>query len=340
MNLHSIARARHTTLVIALLIPFVLILVGCGAPAQSSTPATKRPIHVQLAWVHSIEYSGFYTAQDQGYYDTANLDVSLDVLGQTSPIDQVVMGKAQFGITSADNVLLARAASKPIVAIATIYQRSPVAFISLAKNSITKPQDFIDKTVIVDLKGTTGIIYRALLASLSINEAQVKTQPRVDYTNDALVNGQADVIDAFINNQPVQLKQQGYDINVVLPSDYGIDLYANVIFTTEEMITTQPDVVEAFVRATTLGMQRAIQDPEAATRLTLVRGTDLNPTAEATSMGLALPLMNPAGSRPGMMTAENWQTAYQMLHDQGLIAKQLDVQQAYTLTFLDKVYGK
>lgn len=340
MTLHAIARARHTILMIALSITFILTLVGCGTPAQSSIPAAKRPIHVQLAWVHTIEYSSFYTAQDQGYYDAANLDVSLDVLGQTLPIDQVVLGKAQFGMTSADNVLLARAAGKPVVAIATIYQRSPVAFVSLAKNHITKPQDFINKKVIVDLKGTTGIIYRALLASLSINEAQVKTQPRVDYTNDALVNGQADVIDAFINNQPVQLKQQGYDINVILPSDYGIDLYANVIFTTEEMIKTQPDVVEAFVRATTLGMQRAIQDPDAATKLTLARGTDLNPTSEATSMRLALPLMNPAGSRPGMMTAANWQTAYQILHDQGLLTQQLDVQQAYTLTFLDKVYGK
>jgi NitT/TauT family transport system substrate-binding protein len=268
MSLHSLVRARHTTLLITSLIFLFLTLAGCGTSAQSSTPAAKRQIHVQLAWVHSIEYSGFYTAQDQGYFNAANLAVSLDVLGQTSPIDQVVTGKAQFGITSADNVLLARAAGKPVVAIATIYQRSPVAFVSLTKSSITKPQDFINKTVIVDLKGTTGIIYRALLASQSINEARVKTQPRADYTNDALLNGQADVIDAFINNQPVQLKQQGYDINVVLPSDYGIDLYANVIFATEEMIKTQPDVVEAFVRATTLGMQRAIQDPEAATRLT------------------------------------------------------------------------
>jgi NitT/TauT family transport system substrate-binding protein len=340
MKLHSITSARRTTLLITLSITFILTLVGCGTTAQTSTPAAKRPIHVQLAWLHTIEYSGFYTAQDQGYYDAANLDVSLDVLGQTSPIDQVVMGKAQFGLASADNVLLARAAGKPVVAIATIYQRSPIAFVSLAKNDIINPQDFINKTVVVDLKGTTGIIYRALLASQSIDEAQVKTQPRADYTNDALLNGQADVIDAFINNQPVQLKQQGYDINVLLPSDYGIDLYANVIFTTEEMIKTQPDMVEAFVRATTLGMQHAIQDPEAATRLTLARGTDLNPTAEATSMRLALPLMNPAGSRPGMMTAQNWQTAYQILRDQGLLVQQLNVQQAYTLTFLDKVYGQ
>jgi len=335
---HSTARRHRITLMAV--VSIVFILAGCGATAQTPTPTAKRPIHVQLAWIHTIEYAGFYTAQDQGYYDAANLDVSLDVLGQTSPIDQVVSGKAQFGLSSADNLLLARAAGKPVVAIATIYQRSPVAFVSLAKNNITKPQDFINKKVVVDLKGTTGIIYRALLASESVDEAQVKTQPRVDYTNDALLNGQADVIDAFINNQPVQLKQQGYNLNVLLPSDYGIDLYANVIFTTEDMIKTQPDLVEAFVRATTHGMQRAIEDPEAATRLTVARGTNLNPTSEAESMRLALPLMNPAGSRPGMMTAESWRTAYRILHEQGLLTQQLDVDQAYTLTFLDKAYAK
>lgn len=340
MKLRPTTLAHRIPLLAALCVTLILTLAGCGATAQTPTPAAKRPIHVQLAWVHTIEYSGFYTAQDQGYYDEANLDVSLDVLGQTSPIDQVVAGNAQFGMSSADNVLLARAAGKPVVAIATIYQRSPVAFVSLAKSHITKPQDFIDKTVVVDLKGTTGIIYRALLASQSINEARVKTQPRVDYTNDALLKGQADVMDAFVNNQPVQLKKQGQDINVLLPSDYGIDLYANVIFTTEEMIKTQPDVVEAFVRATTRGMERAIQDPEAATRLTLARGNNLDAASEAESMRLAVPLMNPAGSRPGMMTAQSWQTAYQILHDQGLLEQQLDVQQAYTLAFLNKAYGQ
>jgi NitT/TauT family transport system substrate-binding protein len=340
MRLHSTALAHRITLLAALSITFILSLAGCGTAAQTSQPSEKRSVHVQLAWIHTIEYSTFYTAQDQGYYEAANLDVTLDVLGQTAPIDQVVSGKAQFGLTSADNLLLARAAGKPVVAIATIYQRSPVAFVSLAKNHIIKPEDFIDKTVVVDLKGTTGIIYRALLASQSIDEAKVKTQPRADYTNDALLSGQADVIDAFVNNQPVQLKQQGHDISVLLPSDYGIDLYANVIFTTEEMIKTQPEVVEAFVRATTQGMQRAIQDPEAATRLTLMRGTNLNAASEAESMHLALPLMNPAGSRPGMMTAENWRTAYQILRDQGLLTQQLDVEQAYSLTFLDKAYAK
>jgi NitT/TauT family transport system substrate-binding protein len=319
---------------------WLLALLAACAPATAPTPQAKEPVRVQLAWTHSIEYAGFYTAQDEGTYAAAGLDVTLDVLGKTAPIDAVVSGQAQFGITSADGVLFARAAGKPVVAIATIYQRSPVAFVSLTANNITRPQDFVNKKVVVDLKGTTAIIYRALLVSQAIKSEQVTTIPRVDYTNDALLSGQADVMDAFINNQPIQLRRQGHDVNVVLPSDYGIDLYANVIFTTEELIAKRPELVAAFVKATTQGMQQAITDPQAATKRALARSKELDAVSEAEAMQLALPLMNPAGSRPGWMSAERWQAISQMLHDQQLLEDSLEVKTAYNLAFLEQAYER
>jgi NitT/TauT family transport system substrate-binding protein len=97
-------------------------------------------------------------------------------------------------------LLLARAEGKPLVAVATIHQRSPVAFISLTERSISRPKDLIGKTVVVDLNGKTAIIYRALLTSQGINPADVNTQPRTDYSNDALLSGKADVMDAYLNN--------------------------------------------------------------------------------------------------------------------------------------------
>jgi len=317
----------------------LLTLFGCTTPRQAASPPTPPDgVRVQLAWIHSIEYAGFYMAQARGIYAAQNLAVTLDVLGNETPIDVVTSGKAQFGITSADTILRARAEGKPVVAIATIYQRSPVAFISLAQQHITRPQDFIGKTVMVDLKGTTAIVYRALLAEQGIDETQVHTQPRTDYTNDALVQGKVDVLDAFINNQPVQLRQQGHAITAILPSDYGIDLYANVIFTTEDLIAKQPALVERFVRATVQGMQQAIDTPAEAVTLAVSQGKDLNQAAEAESMRYALPLMSPAGSRPGMMTDTNWQKTFEILRNQNILPQQVDVTKAYTLSFLTRAY--
>jgi NitT/TauT family transport system substrate-binding protein len=344
MSPRPTAHDRIRLLMLVLCMICVIALAGCGSMTTGQTDASpKTAVRLQLDWIHTIEYSSFYTAQDQGAYAAANLDVTIETLDQKLPVDAVdavAAGKAQFGVTSADNLLFARAAGKPLVAIATIYQRSPVVFISLAKNKIIRPQDLVGKTVVLDLEGSTAIVYWALLSSQGIDATQVNTQPRSDYGNDSLLQGKADVIDAFINNQPIQLAQQGIQINAILPSEYGIDLYANVIFTSEELIATQPEVVAAFVKATVSGMQSAVNNPDAAAARAVARDPQLNLKSETESMQRALPLMNPAGSKPGMMTDESWRVTEQILRDQGLLAQGVDTQKAYTLTFLERAYAK
>ena len=103
-----------------------MVLTGCGLMQQEAAEP-PAPVTVQLAWVHSVEYSGFYMAEESGYYQKENLAVELNELGDSSPIEAVVQGQADFGITSADTLLAARANGAPVVAIATIYKRSPVA---------------------------------------------------------------------------------------------------------------------------------------------------------------------------------------------------------------------
>jgi NitT/TauT family transport system substrate-binding protein len=337
---------RRSTRAVPLLTLWPVLLLGalvvnaCGA-ATGATPApqqTAAPVVLALPWVHTIEYAPFYMAQVQGEYTAAQIDLEFSGLGQSLPIDDVIAGSAQFGITSADNILMARANNKPIVAIATIYQRSPIAFISLAQQGIRKPEDLIGKKVTVDLDGTTGIIYRALLSARQIASNAVVTLPRTDFSNDALLNGTTDVMDAFINNQPVQLALQGHATNAILPSDYGIDVYANVIFTTEELIARDPELVQRFVSATLHGMRHVLDRPDQAVAETLRRGSELNTESETEALQRALPLINPANSRPGMMTTMRWDATRQMMIDQGLISSSVDVSKAYSLKFVEQAY--
>ncbi len=329
---------QNLLLLVILFVLAALMASGCNSTEQPAVAAASAtPVTVQLAWVHSSEYSGFYVAEEKGFYAKENLSVTFNALGDTSPIDLVAAGKADFGITSADNLLSARAKGSPVVAVATIFQRSPVAFISLAEKNITRPQDLIGKKVLVHFDGTTGLVYHALLASQGIDPAKVEGVPRTDFGNDPLLKGQVDVMDAFITNQPVQLTQAGHPVNAILASDYGIDIYANIIFTSESTIANKPELVERFLRATTQGIQSALQDPKGAVALAVARNSDLSPEAEAESMNRSLPLLNPAGGRPGMMRPEDWEITHQILLDQGILDKPLDVKAAYNLSFLEKV---
>ena len=128
-------------------------------------------------------------AEAKGYYADEGLDVELmgggfDEDGNfISPVDKVLSGEADFGVLSGDLLLANRAEGKPLVAIASIYQRSPAAFASLAKNNIKRPSDLVGKTVMIDLGSATGLVYKALLSSQGI-----------DYDREMLLNISEDYV--------------------------------------------------------------------------------------------------------------------------------------------------
>ncbi|MBZ0285104.1 MAG: ABC transporter substrate-binding protein [Anaerolineae bacterium] len=330
---------------------FVVLVLGAALaacnPTAAPTPTSppKDDVSIQFSWVHTIEFAGFYLALEDGNYAEANLNTTLlgggfDENGAfIDPVQKVVDGQADFGILSGDRLLIERAAGKPLVAIASIYQRSPVAFISLAENNIIRPQDLIGKTVSVDLASSTGIAYLALLAAQGIDPADVNFIPRTDFTNEPLLSGAVDVIDVFINDQPVHLELQGHQLNKILITDYGLDFYANVIFTTEEMIATRPDVVERFLRATLNGMEAYVQNPERGAQLSVSYNAALELASETESAQRSVPLLNPPNSSLGMMKPELWEFTRQILLEQNLLTGEVDLESAYTLSFLNRIYG-
>jgi NitT/TauT family transport system substrate-binding protein len=325
----------------------VVMAVLVSACSAGATPQVeKTPVRVQLAWVPTIEYSPFYIADHNGYFADEGLSVQFVNGGfdkDGTPIDQmqrVASGQADFGMASADQLLVARSKGAPIVAIATFYQRSPIAWVSLADKNITKPQDFIGKKIFVDVNsGSTGIAYAAMMSSLGIDRSTITEVPADDFSLKPLTSGRVDVITAFVNNQPVQLQLQGYKVNVILASDYGIDTYANVIFTTQDMIDKHPDEVQHFLNATLKGIQAAVSNPQDAVLATVAQSSDLNQESESNSMTQALPLFKPAGTEVGIMSDSVWSYIADTMVKQNLLPADTDVKGAYTLEFLNKVYA-
>lgn len=98
-------------------------------------------------------------------------------------------------------------------------------------------------------------------------------------------------------------------------------------------------MVERFIQATVLGIADAVKDPQQATQLALQLDKELDPKSEAESMRRAIPLFVPGGSQPGLMNAKPWQLTAQVLQEQKILKQPIDVQLAFNLTFLAKIYG-
>ncbi len=296
--------------------------------------------------MHTIEFSGFYEAEANQLYQNAGLTVDLRGGGYDAdgnfidPIQNVVSGQADFGVVGGDALLLARAAGQPLVAIASIYQQNPVVLISKTSAGITRPQDLVGKRVGTHPGNVTESEYLALLTGQNIDRSTITEVPLTDFTFDALLNDTIDVMPGFVNNEPVALRQMGQDVAVLLPGDYGIDLYANVIFATEDTIANRADLVDSFVRATLQGYAAAVADPDGAAKLSVAHNADMTLEHESASMQITLPLIQPTGKDIGMMDAGVWEFMQSVLVEQGQLDAPQDLTKAYTLDFLDAIYSK
>ncbi len=330
---------------------FLLLLVGslllaaCGAgtTATSTPQASLIKTSIQLNWSYDFGFAGFYAAQKNGRFTAQNLDVQLipggfDSSGNfISPIDSVLSGKADFGLASAIDILTQRAAGKPLVAIGTTLQRSPLALVSLPKSSIRRPQDLVGHKVAV-ADGGNRFAYNALLSSQGIDPSKVNTVSRNNIGIDSLIKGDIDVLVAWVDSEGVQVKESGVTPNIILMSDYGINTYEDVIFTTETMLKSHPDTVQHFVKAVQDGFQDVVNQPDQAADYTMAVAMGLDKTLtkdqQINRIEASIPLINPMGSHPGLMTDDTWQYTYQLLLDQKIITQPIDYKTAYTMAFI------
>jgi NitT/TauT family transport system substrate-binding protein len=303
---------------------FVLIFGALCATAQAGDAVTVR-----LKWFHQAQFAGFYVAQDKGYYKAAGLDVNIQPGGPDFPAVQMVTGgNEQFGVTGADQILIARSKGVPVVALAVIYRRNPFVLFSLAKSGIKTPADYIGKKVGVKIGGNEELIYRAVLDKAEIDKSKLTEIP-VKFDMSPLLAGAVDVWPGYLINEVIAAKEKGFDVNIVYPSDLGIDLYADTLFTTEAMLKDKPDVVRNFVAATLKGWDTAMAAPEDAAKITVKYGDKLTFDHELAMVKASAPLLKPDSKPVGYMDEAGWTSAQKLLIAAGFQKQPIDVTKAF-----------
>src|SRR5262249_25472484 len=123
---------------------------------------------------------------------------------------------------------------------------------------------------------------------------------------------------------------KGFDVNIIRPADFGVNLYADTLFTTERMLKDKPDVVKKFVAATIRGWTDAMADAEAAARTTVKFGNKLDYAHELAMMRASIPLIKAGGDAIGVSRPSEWEGLQAMLVEAGFQKAKVDVTQAFT----------
>jgi PAS domain S-box-containing protein len=87
----------------------------------------------------------------------------------------------------------------------------------------------------------------------------------------------------YISVEPYQLEKTGVHVHTILPVNYGIDFYGDLLFTSTSLVKNNPTLVEKFKRASFKGWEYAMKNPNelADHILTLPGVTERNVTKES-----------------------------------------------------------
>jgi len=322
------------------IIPIILTIVlsGC-AQAPAAAPLTPTPglVHIRLpvGYIPDIQFSPLYVAIDKGYYQQASIQIEFDYSLETDAVSLVGAGNLQFSIVSGEQVLLARAQKLPIVYVMSWYKDYPVAVASKASAGIHTPQDLKGKQIgLPGLYGANYIGLRALLNNVGLKESDV-TLDSIGFNQVAALSADKDqAVVVYLANEPVQLRAQGYDLDVIKVSDF-VQLASNGLITNETTIAQNPDLIRRMVQATLRGIQDTIANPDEAYQISKKYVTALSQADPAQQKEkLALSISEWQKDPPGYSDPKAWENMQTVLLDMGLLKQPLDLSKAYSNEFL------
>lgn len=222
--------------------------------SQSVYSNSLDTIAIQLKWKHQFQFAGYYIAKEKGFYEDLNLHVKIKEGNDfCNPVDSVLIGRAQMGIGGTE-LLIQYNQDKPIIALLSIYQHSPLVLICKRDTNIRNIHDIVGKRVMIENQSAELYAY---FSNEGINPNSFINYP---YQADLslLIKDKVDVISAYITDEPYLLNKYNIDYQIFSPQSSGIDFYSDILFTSENFIKNNPKEVDAFIKATKKGWTYAL----------------------------------------------------------------------------------
>ncbi|MDP9380196.1 MAG: ABC transporter substrate-binding protein [Chloroflexota bacterium] len=263
---------RH--IAFTLLLGLAVLLAGCGQDQITVPGSDGQPARVTFAldYTPNTNHTGIYVAQQKGWYKEAGLDLRILPYAEGTTTDLLVSsGKADFGISYEESVVLARAAGQDIVSTAAVLPTNTSALVTLKESGLDSPKKLDGKRY-----AGFGAPFEEPVISTVIKhdggEGKFKNVTANLYGFEAVKAGEADFVWIFMGWDGVAAERAGLDLNTFYIKEHGVpDYYTPVIITSGKKIREDPETVRRFMEATARGYEWAVEHPDEAADL-LIKG--------------------------------------------------------------------
>jgi NitT/TauT family transport system substrate-binding protein len=319
----------------------LLALFTSVVPARAET---LDKVSFGTNWVAEAEHGGFFQALADGTYKKYGLDVTI-VPGGPNDNNRMLLiaGKLEFFMTA--NTLQsfeAVANDVPVVAVAAIFQKDPQAFFTHPESHIKTLQDLKPLTLFVSKEGISSY-FQWLKAEYGFSEAKVR--PYTFNPQPFIVNRQS-AMQGYVTSEPFAIEKAAkFKPGIILLSDYGYNPYSTLIETRRDLIDKKPDLVQRFVDASVIGWYNYLYGDNAAGNAMIRK---MNPEMTDELLGYSVAKMKEYGivdsgdtlrDGIGAMTDARMASFFDKMVRAGVVRRDIDYRQAYTLRFTNKGVG-
>jgi NitT/TauT family transport system substrate-binding protein len=250
---------------------------SAAALLAASSAMAADDVTLQLKWVTQAQFAGYYVAQDQGFYEEEDLNVTINPGGPDIAPPQVLAGGgADVIVEWMPAALAAREAGLPLVNIAQPYKRSGMMLTCRNDSGVTSTEDFPGQTLGVWFFGNEYpfLTFMAKLGIPTEGGPDGVTVLKQGFNVDPLLQNQAACISTMTYNEYWQVIDAGLtedDLTVFKYEDMGVSTLEDGLYVHEENLEDPAfvDKMARFVRASMKGWEWAVANPEEAAMIVL-----------------------------------------------------------------------
>ncbi|HOH96813.1 MAG TPA: ABC transporter substrate-binding protein [Candidatus Cloacimonadota bacterium] len=313
----------------------ILLVTLLALTACKKAPVGIDEVTITLDWTPNTNHAGLYVAQELGFFKEAGLNVKIEQPGQAITDQIVATGKSHFGISYQENVIRARSEGLPLVSIAAVIQHNTSGFAALKTSGIKTPKDFEGKRYGSWDSPSEIAILKHVMQSSGADITKVKIISGV-YDFFSTIGKDADFEWIYYGWDGVEAERRGIDLDYLPLKELNpiFDYYTPVIISSEKYLNDNANTVKRFMKAVSKGYQYCINEPGKAADIMMKLVPELNKDQVQVSLAYLAKEYQSDATVWGIQKSEVWHSFANWMSDEKLIPSPIEVQSAFTNSFL------
>ena len=227
------------------------LIVSLTATLIASTAWANDKVTFATNWLAQGGHGGFYQALSDGTYEKYGLEVDIQMGGpQMNNRPMLPAGKVDFLMTG--NLLLSMDSVRneiPTIVVASYFEKDPQAIIA-HKGQYSGWDDLSNAPEILVSKDGQFSFWQWMTAEHGFKDESLRPY---GYNLAAFLNDEKMVQQAYGTAEPIYAAAAGADVETYLLADQGWSTYSTTIEARVDMVENNPDLVQRFIDASTVG---------------------------------------------------------------------------------------